>query len=237
MIRIPATTPQNLIISQSGPAVNPPIDKEIVDEVMAGNTSCILSKEKSLRLLDAIGVSRERTLIATNTDEARAAVTDLGFPINMENISIHEADGRELVESITDRNTMRLEFSRLMRDPGTQGVLIRPSLTGARSYFGIRYREGQGHLVVCGTLSLSDSKPSGFVCCTLPVTKEEASQIFHRVKGSHQVNEVVFTDTLRRLSALCSYAPQIDKMDIYPVVINARSVIALDASVTLRKTS
>lgn len=235
MIRIPATTPQNLIVSQSGPAVNPPIDKEIVDEVMAGNTSSTLSQEKALRLLDAIGVSRERTLIATNIDEARAAIIDLGFPINMENISVHEADGREIVESITDRNTMRLEFSRLMRNPGTQGILIRPSLTGARSYFGIRYREGLGHLVVCGTLSMSD-KPSGFVCCTLPVTKVEASQIFQRVKGNHQVNEVVFNDTLRRLSALCSYAPQIDKMDIYPVVINARSVIALDASVTLRKT-
>ena len=235
MIRIPATTPQNLIVSQSGSAVNPPIDKEIVDEVMTGNTSCTLSKDKALRLLDAIGISRERTLIATNIDEARVAVTDLGFPLNMENISIHEADGREIVENITDRNTMRLEFSRLMRDPGSKGILIRPALTGARSYFGIRHRAQLGHLVVCGTLTQNDGKPSGFVSCTLPVTKEEATQIFLRVKGDHQVNEVIFTDTLRRLSALCSYAPQIDKMDIYPVVINARNVIALDVSVTLRK--
>lgn len=236
MIRIPATTPQNLIVSHSGSVINPPIDKEIVDEVMGSSTSCTLSKENALRLLDAIGIIRDRTLIATSMEEARTIVTDIGFPINMENISVYEADGREVVENITDRNTMRLEFSRLMRDPGTKGVLISPALTGASVYFGIRHRAKLGHLVVCGAVSPSNARPSGFISSTLPVSKEEASRIFQRVKGDYQINEVVFTDTLRRLSALCSYAPQIDKMDIFPVVVNARNVVALDASATLRKT-
>ncbi|MBQ9583505.1 MAG: acetate--CoA ligase family protein [Bacteroidales bacterium] len=235
MIRIPATTQQNLIMSGGEAAVNPPIDKETIDEVLQGSTSAVLDKEQSLRLLDAIGISRERTLIVNTIDEARVAATDIGFPINMENITLYEGDEKQVIENITDKNTMRLEFDRLMRAPGAKGVLIRPSLFGAGFYFGIRYRAALGHLVVCGTVTSPERKPSGFVCSTLPVTKTEASAILSRVRGSQQINEYIFSDTLRRLSALCSYAPQIEKMDIFPVVVNARSVVALDANVALRQ--
>ncbi|MBR3744149.1 MAG: acetate--CoA ligase family protein [Bacteroidales bacterium] len=236
MIRIPATTQQNLIESQGGSAVNPPVDKEIINEVIGGASSLTLSKENSLRLLDAIGISRERTYIATDLEEARIAVTDIGFPINIKTVSVYEADKSEIVESITDRNTMRLEFGRLMRGQNAKGILISPALSGAVTYLGIRQKEGLGHLVVCGAITSEETKPTRFVYCTLPVTKTEATEIYQRVKGDFQVNEVIFTDTLRRLSALCTVAPQIDKLDIFPVIVSARSVVALDASATIRKT-
>ena len=103
MIRIPATTQQNLIMSGGEAAVNPPIDKETIDEVLQGSTSAVLDKEQSLRLLDAIGISRERTLIVNTIDEARVAATDIGFPINMENITLYEGDEKQVIENITDK--------------------------------------------------------------------------------------------------------------------------------------
>ena len=236
MIRIPATTQQNLIESKSLSAVTPPVDKEIINDVISGASSLALSKENSLRLLDAIGISRERTYIATDLEQARIAVTDIGFPINMKTVSVYEADTPEVVENITDRNTMRLEFGRLMRGQNAKGILITPSLSGAVTYLGIRHKEGLGHLVVCGAVTPEDTRPTRLVYCTLPVTKTEATEVYQRVKGDYQVNEVIFTDTLRRLSALCTVAPQIDKLDIFPVIVSARSVVALDASATIRKT-
>ena len=236
MIRIPATTQQNLIESQSKSAANPPVDKEIINEIIDGASSLALSKENSLRLLDAIGISRERTFIVTDLEEARVAVTDIGFPVNMKTVSIYEADKSEVAESITDRNTMRLEFGRLMRGHNSKGILISPALSGAVTYLGIRHKADLGHLVVCGAVTAEDTRPTKFVYCTLPVTKTEATEIYQRVKGDFQINEVIFTDTLRRLSALCTVAPQIDKLDIFPVIVSARSVVALDASATLRKT-
>ncbi|MBP5504554.1 MAG: acetate--CoA ligase family protein [Bacteroidales bacterium] len=235
MIRIPATTPQNLITDPNGSNVNPPIDKETIDDILAGSASATLPNETALRLLDAIGISRDRSLIATTLDEAREAVTDIGFPVNMEAISLHDGESKVTIEHITDRNTMRLEFERLMKDADTNGVLIRPSLYGATAYFGIRKKAGHGHVVVCGAVSKKAEKPSGFMFCTLPVTKEAATQAYNRVKGEFQINEVLFTDAIRRLSALCSYAPAIDKMDIYPVIVNARNLMAMDAAVSIDK--
>ena len=235
MIRIPATTQQNLIVSKSDSVVYPPIDMETIDNVLKNAPSAVLKQEQALNLLDAIGITRERTLVATNIDQAREAVTDIGFPINMETILLRDGESKPVVEHITDRNTMRLEFGRLMETPDASGVLFRPTLSGSTVYLGIRKREGIGHFVVFGSVSKTDNKPSGFVFCTLPVTKQEAALAYQRVKEDNQINEVIFTDAMRRLSALCAYAPQIEKMDIFPVVVNARSLVALDAAVTIRR--
>ena len=129
---------------------------------------------------------------------------------------------------------MRLEFKRLMLSSEARSVLISPALSGARAYFGIRRRARLGHLVICGTYASSQSKPEAFTACTLPVTKAEAREMFARVKGSFQLSEIIFTDTLRRLSALCEAAPQIESMDIMPVVASARNVVALDAAVNVK---
>lgn len=235
MIRIPAITSQNLIVSKSAPDTLPPVAREIIDDILNGCPSnAILNEEQSLRLLDAIGIARKRSLIATNIEEAKQAVIDLGLPVRMTGISMRSDDESIIVDNVTDRNTMRLEFHRMMREPDVKGVLFAPALEGTGAYFGIRHRAKRGHLVICGTYSRSQKRPLNYIACTLPVTKKEAKEMYERVKEGRLTNEVLFLDTLCRLSALCTYAPQIDKMDIHPVITTARSVVALDASVSLR---
>lgn len=234
MIRIPALTSEEIILGKSSETAYPPIDKEIIEQLLGGAADGALPQESALRLLDAIGISREKTLVTCTIMEAKLAAIDIGYPINMQGISVHGGEEKELVENITDENTMRLEFKRLMLSSEARSVLISPALSGARAYFGIRRRARLGHLVICGTYASSQSKPEAFTACTLPVTKAEAREMFARVKGSFQLNEIIFTDTLRRLSALCEAAPQIESMDIMPVVASARNVVALDAAVNVK---
>ena len=230
MIRIPALTSEEIILGKSSETAYPPIDKEIIEQLLGGAADGALPQESALRLLDAI----EKTLVTCTIMEAKLAAIDIGYPINMQGISVHGGEEKELVENITDENTMRLEFKRLMLSSEARSVLISPALSGARAYFGIRRRARLGHLVICGTYASSQSKPEAFTACTLPVTKTEAREMFARVKGSFQLSEIIFTDTLRRLSALCEAAPQIESMDIMPVVASARNVVALDAAVNVK---
>ena len=234
MIRIPAITSQNLIVSSGAPADYPPIAQEIIADIIAGcKPGATLEEEQALRLLDAIGISRKRTLIATNLDEAKEAVTDIGLPVCMDSISMRADGSSETVDRVTDRNTMRLEFHRMMRNSDVKGVRFSPVIDGSGAYFGIRRRARQGHIVICGTYPPGQEKPDTFVACTLPVTKAEATEMYDRVKAGRLTNQILFVDTLRRLSALCDFAPMIDKMDIHPTVTTSRGVIALGASVKI----
>ncbi|MBR5034621.1 MAG: acetate--CoA ligase family protein [Bacteroidales bacterium] len=233
MIRIPAITSENLIVSQNDNSGYPPVDKEIIHNVIDDSPAGMLSADKALRLLDAIGLSHQKEIIATTIIEAKIASIDIGYPVNMRSISMHEDGETSSVINVTDENTMRLEFKRLMLDSDVKGVLISPSLEGERAYFGIRHRAKFGHIILCGTYPASDQKPCCFAACTMPVSKAEATEAMERVQGSFQLNKILFVDTLRRLSALCSVAPRIESMDIMPVVASTRSVVALDISVVL----
>ena len=234
MIRIPSLTSEQLIVSQSADITYPPVDKAIILEATEGESAGPLSYEKSLRLLDAIGISRVKEIIATNTMEAKMAAIDICYPIDMKSICVHEEGPAEVVKNITDENTMRLEFRRLMLSSDVKGVLISPSLDSSLAYFGIRHKAKLGHLIVCGDCPDESRRPQEFCACTMPVGKAEAEAAYERIKGTSQLNKVVFTDTLRRLSALCSSAPRIDKMDIIPAVVSTRSVVALDIAVSLK---
>jgi acetyltransferase len=77
-----------------------------------------------------------------------------------------------------------------------------------------------------------------------PVSKHEASdmitslrgyKIIQGTRGQEGVNEVLYNETLRRLSALCKVAPEIFEMDINPLLGNSRQVIAVDARIRIEK--
>ena len=210
------------------------MDKEIIRTVLGDAAGAVLSADDSLRLLDAIGIARDKALVATTIAEAKSAAIEIGYPVNMRSIDVHEPDRSETIEDITDENTMRLEFKRLMQSSDVSGVTMSASMAGARAYFGIRSRAKYGHLIICAAYPAQNNKPSEFVACTMPVTREGATEAFRLVKGDLQLSEVLFTDTLRRLSALAAAAPQIDSMDITPVVASAQSVVAIEASVSLK---
>lgn len=235
MIRIPAITSDNLIVSGSAECCYPPVDKEILRGIVSKAQDGPLPQEQALRLLDAIGIVRQKTFIATSALEAKISAIDIGYPINMQSIAVHDALEPEVVENITDENTMKLEFLRLMRSSDAKGVLLSPSLAGARAYFGIRRSAKYGHLVLCGTYPSSAERPELFISCTMPVTKVEAMRAFGRVKGDFHLNEVLFVDTLRRLSALCEFAPEIERADIMPVVATTHNMVALDIAAVIKK--
>jgi len=49
------------------------------------------------------------------------------------------------------------------------------------------------------------------------------------------VNEALFIDAIRRVSALCMAAPEIEEMDLNPLLGNAKEVVAVDARIRICK--
>jgi acetate---CoA ligase (ADP-forming) len=77
-----------------------------------------------------------------------------------------------------------------------------------------------------------------------PVSKEEAHQmikglrsykIIEGVRGQEGVNEDLYVDVIRRVSALCEAAPEIMEMDINPLIGNLKRLTAVDARILIRK--
>ena len=77
-----------------------------------------------------------------------------------------------------------------------------------------------------------------------PVTKIEAEEmikglksykIIQGVRGKEGVNEPLFNEIIRRVSALCTIAPEIMEMDINPLLANSKTITAVDMRIRIDK--
>ena len=232
MIRIPAVTFQEQIASEDVGSALPPIDREMIHNIVDKAPEGELDTTDAIRLIEALGISSEKEILATNLMQAKMAAIDIGYPVKLQ--SYGEGIQRESVDNITDENTMRLEFKRLMLIHGAQGAILSPSMNGKYHYFGIRHKPKTGHIILFGIYDRTQRHPTSYTAFTVPLGREKVMASVKKVADFSQENEVLIVDTLRRLEALCREAPRIIGADIMPTVTGTRSIVATGVSVILK---
>lgn len=60
-------------------------------------------------------------------------------------------------------------------------------------------------------------------------------KIIQGLRGQEGVNEALFADVIARVSALCEAAPEIQEMDINPLLCNMKRLTAVDARIRIQK--
>ena len=60
-------------------------------------------------------------------------------------------------------------------------------------------------------------------------------KIIQGIRGIDGVNESIFTDIILRISTLISIAPEIEEMDLNPLLGSPKEIIAVDARINILK--
>ena len=132
----------------------------------------------------------------------------------------------------------------MMNIPNTTSILLQPMLTGTQIFIGAKREDKFGHLIMCGLGGIFIEVLNDVRSALSPVSKTEADEMikglrgYKMIKGTRGiegVNEVVFNETIRRVSALCNAAPEIFEMDLNPLLGNSKQVIAVDARIRIEK--
>lgn len=224
---------------------HPAIDIKMVRDVIERAENGLLPPQLAQTLLDAAGIERAKEIVTQSVPEAMNAVREIGFPVAMKVIGpVHKSDIGGVSLNITDENTLEVEFSRMMKLPDVTGILIQPMLSGTEVFVGAK-REGRfGTLVMCGIGGLFVEIIKDVQCALAPVSKREAEEMIKGLKcyklikgarGTEPVNEILFADVIRRVSALCSVAPEICELDLNPLLGNSKSITAIDARIRIMK--
>ena len=77
--------------------------------------------------------------------------------------------------------------------------------------------------------------PVGKVGAQRMIKSLRGYKMIEGARGMEGVNEALFIDAIRRVSALCMAAPEIEEMDLNPLLGNAREVVAVDARIRISK--
>ncbi len=223
----------------------PAVDKENIRKVIDNASNGYLSPTEIQNLLDATGVARSNEKLVTLKEEALDFANEFGYPLVMKVVGpIHKSDVGGVVLNIKDAKTVSKEFDRLIKIKDTTAVLIYPMLFGTEVFIGAKREEEFGHLVLSGLGGIFVEILKDVNSALAPIQKEEALSMIRKLKGygiiqgarkQEPVNEDIFAETIMRVAALVSIAPEIFELDLNPLLGTKDSLTAVDARIRIEK--
>ena len=227
--------------------VLPPVDKAKIRRVIDAAPDGYLAPEQVQQLLDAAGIARAKERVAQTEAQAIEAAKEIGFPLVMKVVGpVHKSDVGGVTLHINDLQTVQKEYTRMRQIKGSTAVLLQSQLSGTQLFVGAK-REGEfGHTLVCGLGGIFVEVLKDISYGLSPLSKRDAQNMVQSlrsyplikgIRGQEGVNEVVFEEVIRRVSALCCAAPEIAEMDINPLLGTTKHVTAVDARIRITKLS
>ncbi len=225
--------------------VLPDVDKGKIRDVISKAENGFIKPDQVIAILDAAHVPRAEEHVAESLEETVAVADQTGYPVAMKVIDVlHKSDIGGVVLNVQDSNHLTKEYERLTTIQDVTGVLIQPMLKGTELFAGLKYQPDFGSLILCGLGGIFVEVMKDVQYGLSPLTIDEALemirnlkgyQIFKGTRGQKPVSEKLFADILVKLSALAETAPEIEEMDINPLLGNEKQVIAVDTRIKIGK--
>ncbi|MBP5518655.1 MAG: acetate--CoA ligase family protein [Bacteroidales bacterium] len=226
---------------------SPAIDKYLITRTINESPEGWMPPFMVQQMLDASGINRIRQIVALTEDEAAEAAISIGYPVVMKVIGpLHktEVDGVSL--NITDEHTLRSEYQRMVNIEGVTGFILQPMIDSHITELQISaVREPNfAPLISCSLGGIFADAMDDISYCMAPVSTLEAEKMISSLKafpiiegyrGQEGVNQVLFADLIRRVSALCLSAPQIAEMELNPVFGDERDITVIGARIRIEK--
>ena len=225
----------------------PPMDQKTIRNIIDNAPQGYLPPHMVSALLDAAGIPRAKEATANNEKDLIKAAELVGFPLVMKVVGpVHKSDVGGVRLNITDETSLLANFREMMTIKDTTAILLQSMLSGRELFIGAKKEPAFGHTVVCGLGGIFVEVLRDITTGLSPVSGEEARKMIRNLKGyglirgargQEGVNEDLFSEAVERVSALCTYAPEIAEMDLNPLLGTPKSVIAVDARIRILKTN
>ncbi|MEN9264525.1 MAG: bifunctional acetate--CoA ligase family protein/GNAT family N-acetyltransferase, partial [Gloeomargarita sp. GMQP_bins_44] len=221
--------------------------------LQAGRT--LLTEYEAKQILQAYGIPTVPTLVAHTPQEAVVLAEQLGYPVVLKLLSTtitHKSDVGGVQLNLRNAEAVQTAFAHIhhqveARQPGAfQGVTVQPMVTtqGYELLVGSSVDSQFGPVVVFGSggqlVEVFQDRSLGLppLNSTLAKRLMERTRIYQAlqgVRGRPPVDVEALAQLLVRFSQLVVEQPQIQEMDINPLLASPEGLLALDARVVLRR--
>jgi acyl-CoA synthetase (NDP forming) len=207
-----------------------------------------LSEWHSKQLLRAYGIKSSKDVLCTSAAQAVRAARDLGFPVVMKVSSpdlLHKTDAGVLRLGVNSATDVRETYHALMRKAKkarVDGVIVSETVTGGvEALIGVSTDELFGPVVTFGLGGIFVEVYGDVTFRVPPFDDDEARRgldeltgiaLLRGVRGRKAADLDAFVDAIMRVQRLATeLTNDVRELDINPLVVKPRGVVALDALV------
>ncbi len=214
-----------------------------------------VGEEEAMKILTYYGFQFPKHAVARTSREAAEQAARIGFPVVMKILSpdiLHKTDvggvrinvrnADEAEEAFTDITT---NARRIMRDAFIKGVMISEMVKGGKEVIlGVTFDRTFGHMIMFGLGGIYVEVLKDVSFRIVPVARRDAVAMVNEIRttallrgarGERPVDIDAIASYIVNLSCLVSDFPEIQELDVNPLVVMEKGAMALDARIIFRQ--
>jgi len=234
-------TPKPFINFVSKPIIDESKIRNVIDNASDG----FLSPQEVVEILDASGLPRVKETVVSSSKALQEQLVDFTFPIVMKVVGpVHKTDVGGVMLNVNSKEEAAKIYEQLMQIEDATSVLLQNMTSGIELFVGVVKESDFGHAILCGLGGIFIEVLEDVSTSISPVSEEEAYTMIKKLKGyklieglrgDKGVDEKLFVDIIRKVSALVEIAPEIQEMDMNPLFGNPDSIVAVDTRISILK--
>ena len=212
-----------------------------------------LNEAEALDVMAAYGIPTLRATIARSAADAVTVAEELGYPVVLKVVSpqiVHKTDLGGVQLNLQTADDVRLAYVEIMAsarrglpDAQIEGVVVQRQLAPGRELIaGITRQPGFGALVMAGLGGVFVEVLRDVTFRLAPIDALDAREMLAELRGTSILDSLrgqpaadrnAVVDVLVRVARLGADFPEIDELDINPLVASPSGAIAVDARMLL----
>ncbi len=211
------------------------------------SSSGTLDEHVSKQILAEFGIPVVSEKIVGSRSEAKGAASDFGFPVVMKGIApgvIHKTEQGLVKTGIHSNEMVETAYSDLCAAmPSGGGILVQQQIGGGIEMIAGFLRDPQfGPCIMLGLGGIFAEALNDTAYAVAPISRKDAFHLMDRLRAQNilngfrniaAVNRDALADILIQLGRLGLACPQIQAVDINPLIVSSGIPIAVDASIQL----
>lgn len=215
----------------------------------------LLTETESKALLTSYGIPVNRTLIAGSADEAVGCAEEVGYPVAMKINSLditHKSDARGVKLNLRNEKDIRKAFLKILTNARSYnpeaellGVSVQPMLKRPdyELILGTKRDTDFGPVILFGMGGIMTEILKDQAIALPPLNRLlarrliESTRVYRMLKGYRNrppANLELLEEILIRLSQLVTDFPEIEELDINPLILTENRTCAVDARVIIK---
>ncbi len=219
--------------------------RRVMQSILARGPGWALPDEAQA-LLAAAGIECALSRVAAGLEQALAAASELGFPIALKALGptlLHKTERKAVALNIRDESGLRTAYADFAArfGPEMTSVLVQQMVPqGVEMIVGALQDPVFGPVVACGTGGILVDVLADTAFRLHPLDQRDAAEMIDELRGarllrgyrgSPPADEEALRDVLLRVSELVSVAPEIQELDLNPVIVLPDGVRVADVRI------
>lgn len=221
--------------------------KALLDSATKSNKE-FLSSADAYNLLSLYGIPVADWRIADNTDQAIKAAKAIGFPVVVKaeaESMVHKSDMGGVAVNLKNEEEVQVAVENMKGKFNMPELkyFVQKFLPGGKELIaGVSAKKGLGHIVMFGIGGIYVEILKDVVFKISPVTEVEASEMLSSIKmakllegvrGEEGIQKEKVIEIIQRISQLVEDFPQIQEMDLNPIMAFKTNAFVVDARVKI----